>query len=185
LVRSHIYATESDLCISDSAFLNSTGYPLSDHYPITTAFSYTLPTSRRLTDLAGGTGGTWFSDLPTLPASAPTLSSITLSGANRFDYISLSHSSGTVLRHGGTGGTAVSLTLNSGERVTSLRVDTGSYNGATRVFYVSIGTSSGRSLSAGTQTSASVTWTAPSGLGLKGVYGRAGDGVDLLGGVWA
>jgi hypothetical protein len=169
----------------DAAFLNSTGYPLSDHYPITTSFSYSLSTSRRLTDLVGGTGGTWFSDLASLPATAPTVSSITLSGANRLDYISLTLSTGTVFRHGGTGGTPISLTLNSGERITSLRVDTGSYNGGTRVFYVAIGTSSGRTLSAGTQTSSTVTWTAPSGFGLKGVYGRAGDGLDLLGGVWA
>jgi hypothetical protein len=104
---------------------------------------------------------------------------------NHFTYISLTLSSGTVLRHGGTGGKAVSLELTSGERVTSLRVDTGSYNGGTQVFYVSIGTSSGRTLSAGTETGASVTWTAPGGLGLKGVYGRAGNGVNLLGGVWA
>lgn len=141
--------------------------------------------SRRLTDLAGGTGGTWFSDLASLPTTAPAVTSITLSGANRFDYISITLAGGAPLRHGGTGGTPVSLTLDSGERITSLRVDTGSYNGGTRVFYVSIGTSSGRTLSAGTQTSSSVTWNAPSGLGLKGVYGREGNGLDLLGGVWA
>ncbi|GAB1522922.1 hypothetical protein RhiTH_006049, partial [Rhizoctonia solani] len=169
----------------NSAFLNSTGYPLSDHYPITTTFTYSLSTSRRLTDLAGGSGGTWFSDLPSLPSGTPTLTSITLSGANRFDYISLTLSTGTTFKHGGTGGTPVTLTLNSGERITSLRVDTGSYNSDTRVFYVGIGTSSGRTLGAGTQTSSTVTWTAPSGLGLKGIYGKSGDGVDLLGGIWA
>ncbi|KAF8698310.1 Jacalin-like lectin domain, partial [Rhizoctonia solani] len=169
----------------NSAFLNSTGYPLSDHYPITTAFTYSLSTSRRLTDLVGGSGGTWFSDLPSLPSGTPTLTSITLSGANRFDYISLTLSTGTTFKHGGTGGTPVTLTLNSGERITSLRVDTGSYNSDTRVFYVGIGTSSGRTLGAGTQTSSTVTWTAPSGLGLKGIYGKSGDGVDLLGGIWA
>ncbi|QRW21067.1 hypothetical protein RhiXN_06056 [Rhizoctonia solani] len=169
----------------NSAFLNSTGYPLSDHYPITTTFTYSLSTSRRLTDLAGGSGGTWFSDLPSLPSGTPTLTSITLSGANRFDYISLTLSTGTTFKHGGTGGTPVTLTLSSGERITSLRVDTGSYNSDTRVFYVGIGTSSGRTLGAGTQTSSTVTWTAPSGLGLKGIYGKSGDGVDLLGGIWA
>ncbi|KDN39726.1 hypothetical protein RSAG8_08644, partial [Rhizoctonia solani AG-8 WAC10335] len=169
----------------NSAFLNSTGYPLSDHYPITTVFSYSLSTSRRLTDLVGGTGGTWFSDLTSLPSGTPGLTSIILSGANRLDYISLTLSAGATFRHGGTGGTPTSLTLNSGERITSLRVDTGSYNGGTRVFYVGIGTSNGRALGAGTQTSSTVTWTAPSGMGLKGVYGRAGDGVDLLGGIWA
>jgi hypothetical protein len=171
--------------ILDSAFLNSTGFPLSDHYPITTAFSYSLSTSRRLTDLVGGSGGTWFSDLVSLPSGTPTLTSITLSGANRFDYISLTLSTGTTLKHGGTGGTPASLTLSSGERITSLRVDTGSYNGNTRVFYVGIGTSSGRTLGAGTQTGSTATWTAPSGLGLKGTYGKSGDGVDLLGGIWA
>ncbi|KAG8680550.1 hypothetical protein FRC08_016211, partial [Ceratobasidium sp. 394] len=167
------------------AFQDSAGRPLSDHYPITADFTYTLSSSRRLTDLVGGTGGVWFSDLPEIPSSAPPLTSITLSGAERVNYISLTLFPGVVSRHGGAGGTPSTLTLNSGELVTKLRVDTGNYKGETQVFYVSVETSTGRSLSAGKQTGTSVTWAAPSGMGLKGVYGRAGDGVNMLGGIWA
>ncbi|QRV78728.1 Jacalin-like lectin domain protein [Ceratobasidium sp. AG-Ba] len=167
----------------NSAFLNSTGFPLSDHYPLTASFTYTLATNRRLTDLTGGAGGTWFNDLSSIPSS-PSVSSITIAGANRLDSISLAYSSGQTIKHGGSGGTSVSITLSSGERVTSVRVDTGSYNSGTRLFYIELKTSAGRTLGVGAKTSSSVTWTAPNGMGLVGFYGRSGDGVDLLGAIW-
>ncbi|KAG8741286.1 hypothetical protein FRC10_003034 [Ceratobasidium sp. 414] len=181
-----VQAKDRNECnVLDSAFLDSAGGLLSDHYPITADFTYALSAFRRLTDLAGGTGGVWFSDLPLIPSSPPSLTSITLSGADRLDYVSLTLSSGVVFRHGGTGGTPSTLTLSPGELVIKLRIDTSSYRGETRVFYVSAETSSGRSLSAGKKTGTSATWTAPNGMGLKGVYGRAKDGVNMLGGIWA
>lgn len=153
----------------NSKFLNSSGLPLSDHYPITTKFSWSSSASFRQSDLFGGPHGTWFSDLPTLSsASTHAVASITLRGGDRVDAVSLTLSSGTTFTHGGTGGTAVSLTLASGEKLTSVTLAEGQKDGDTRIFYANFVTSTGRTISAGKTTSDTVTYTAPSGFYIVG-----------------
>lgn len=126
----------------------------------------------------------WFNDLPTLPTS-PKAASITLRGASRLDGISITLTSGAVLNHGGAGGTPSTLTLASGETITSVKLCWGVYSSNTRNFYALATTSTGRTVSAGTTTSSCATATAPSGFGVVGTYGQSGDEMDQLGFIYS
>ncbi|WP_328549917.1 jacalin-like lectin [Streptomyces sp. NBC_00366] len=165
-------------------FLDSKGGNLSDHFPHTVGFSYTLNSSLRASDFFGGPHGTAFNDADDLPATvAPR--TLTLRGDARLDSLSLTHDGGTALTHGGTGGTATSLTLASGEHLTSAKLTEGQKDGRTRIFSAAFATDKGRSLSSGTATSDTVTFTAPSGWQIVGFTGRAGDEIDKLGVLYA
>lgn len=166
------------------SFLRSDGKHLSDHFPHAVDFSYTLNSSLRASDFFGGPHGTAFNDADDLPA---TLSprTLTLRGASRLDAVSLTHDGGTTLSHGGTGGTATSLTLASGEHLTSVKLTQGQKEGRTRIFSATFTTDKGRTLSAGTATSATKTFTAPSGWRIVGFTGRSGDEIDKLGVLYA
>ena len=106
---------------------------------------------------------------------------MTLQGQNRLDAISVTLASGQKLTHGGTGGTASTLTLNAGETLTAATLCQGEKDGKTRIFYAQLRTSAGRSVSAGVKTSTCVEKTAASGYSFVGFLGRAGDEVDKLG----
>ncbi|MFB7330356.1 jacalin-like lectin [Streptomyces adustus] len=165
-------------------FLDSAGGNLSDHFPHTVDFSYTLNSALRASDFFGGTGGTAFNDADDLPAAlAPR--TLTLRGGARLDAVTLTHDGGATLAHGGTGGTAVSLTLASGEHLTSVSLTEGQKSGQTRIFSAAFGTDKGRALTAGTATSDTKTFTAPSGWQIVGFTGRSGDEIDKLGVVYA
>ncbi|MFF9804668.1 jacalin-like lectin [Streptomyces coeruleorubidus] len=166
------------------AFLRSDGKHLSDHFPHAVDFSYTLNSSLRASDFFGGPHGTAFNDADDLPAT-PAPRTLTLRGANRLDAVSLTHDGGTALTHGGTGGTATSLTLASGEHLTSVKLTQGQKDGHTRIFSASFTTDRNRTLSAGTATSAAKTFTAPSGWQIVGFTGRAGGEIDKLGVIYA
>ncbi|WP_416967830.1 jacalin-like lectin [Streptomyces sp. 4F14] len=165
-------------------FLDSAGGNLSDHFPHTVDFSYTLNSSLRASDFFGGPHGTAFNDADDLPSS-PAPRTLTLRGASRLDSVSLGLADGTALTHGGTGGTATSLTLASGEHLTSVKLTQGQKDGRTRIFSASFGTDKGRSLSAGTATSEARTFTAPAGWQIVGFTGRSGTEVDKLGVLYA
>jgi endonuclease/exonuclease/phosphatase family metal-dependent hydrolase len=167
-----------------ASFLDSAGGNLSDHFPHTAAFSYTLNPSLRAGDFFGGPHGTAFNDADDLPA-APSPRTLTLRGGSRLDAVSLTHDGGTTLTHGGTGGTASSLTLATGEHLTSVKLTQGQKNGRTRLFSAAFTTDKGRTLSAGTATSDAKTFTAPSGWQIVGFTGRSGDEVAKLGGLYA
>jgi endonuclease/exonuclease/phosphatase family metal-dependent hydrolase len=167
-----------------ASFLDSAGGNLSDHFPHTAAFSYTLNPSLRAGDFFGGPHGTAFNDADDLPA-APSPRTLTLRGGSRLDAVSLTHDGGTTLTHGGTGGTASSLTLATGEHLTSVKLTQGQKNGRTRLFSAAFTTDKGRTLSAGTATSDAKTFTAPSGWQIVGFTGRSGDEVDKLGVLYA
>lgn len=167
-----------------SRFLNDSGAPLSDHIPIRTEFSYSLSSTIRLSDLTGGPHGTAFNDLTSLPAS-PVAKSVTLAGGSRLDSVSVTLTDGSVFTHGGDGGTAVTLTLASGEYVTGIATCTGEYEDHTRNFWMEITTNKGRTMEAGTTTDTCYTQTAPSGMGLVAWYGRSGDEIDMVGAIWA
>ncbi|MFD7875980.1 jacalin-like lectin [Streptomyces sp. NPDC059766] len=167
-----------------ASFLDSAGGSLSDHFPHTVDFSYTLNSALRASDFFGGTGGTAFNDADDLPAAlAPR--TLTLRGAARLDAVSLTHDGGTTPAHGGTGGTAAALTLASGEHLTSVTLTEGQKSGRTRIFSAAFGTDKGRTLAAGTATSDTKTFTAPSGWQIVGFTGRSGDEIDKLGVVYA
>ncbi|MEU0386228.1 jacalin-like lectin [Streptomyces chartreusis] len=166
------------------AFLRSDGKHLSDHFPHAVDFSYTLNSSLRASDFFGGPHGTAFNDADDLPAN-PAPRTLTLRGDARLDAVSLTHDGGTALTHGGTGGTATSLTLAPGEHLTSVKLTQGQKDGRTRIFSASFTTDRNRVLSAGTATSDAKTFTAPSGWQIVGFTGRAGGEIDKLGVVYA
>ncbi|MFJ8629476.1 jacalin-like lectin [Streptomyces sp. NPDC093568] len=165
-------------------FLRADGKHLSDHFPHTVDFSYTLNPSLKASDFFGGPHGTAFNDADDLPAT-PSPRTLTLRGASRLDALSLTHDGGTTLTHGGAGGTATSLTLASGEHLTSVKLTQGQKDGRTRIFSASFTTDKGRTLSTGTATSATKTFTAPPGWQIAGFTGRSGDEIDKLGVLYA
>ncbi|WP_156723737.1 jacalin-like lectin [Streptomyces apocyni] len=166
-------------------FLRDDGTHLSDHYPHAVGFTWSLPDGGlRASDFFGGPHGAAFNDAPALPTTlAPR--TLTLRGGARLDGLALTHDDGTVLRHGGTGGAPVSLTLASGEHLTSVTLSRGKKDGRTRVFSASFGTDQGRTLAAGAPTTDRVTFSAPPGLRIVGFAGRSGDEIDKLGVLYA
>ncbi|KAL0256677.1 hypothetical protein SLS55_009073 [Diplodia seriata] len=175
---------------ASSDFLQANGSILSDHNPILVALDWSVAEqSLRQSDYWGGPHGTWFNDAPALAAAAsppsPAGASLTLRGAERLDAIALNLTSGTVgAAHGGAGGTARVLALDADETVTSVKLCQDKYEDHTRIFYMQATSSTGRSVEAGSATSDCVTYDAPSGFGLVGFAGRAGDEVDQLAAIW-
>ncbi|MEU3524025.1 jacalin-like lectin [Streptomyces sp. NPDC038707] len=163
-----------------ATFLDAAGGNLSDHFPHTVDFTYTPNPGLRAGDFFGGPHGTAFNDADGLPAT-PAPRTLTLRGAARLDAVALTHDDGTVLGHGGTGGTAVSLTLAAGEHLTSVKLTRGQKDGRTRIFSAAFTTDRGRTLSAGTATADGITLTAPAGWQITGFTGRSGDEIDKLG----
>ncbi|BAV07832.1 jacalin-like lectin [Filimonas lacunae] len=163
-----------------TSFVNAAGQQLSDHIPLTCNFNYTLSAAFRMSDLWGGPHGTPFNDMETLIGSS-NATSFTIRGGSRVDQVQVTLANGTVLAHGGTGGTAQTLTLQSGETVNAVTICSGKYNNTTRIFYLKLTTSTGRTLAAGTQTTDVVTYTAPTGYKITGFFGNGGDEVDKLG----
>ncbi|MEK5252045.1 jacalin-like lectin [Paenibacillus sp. FSL F4-0125] len=111
--------------------------------------------------------------------SSPT--SVTLKGASRIDSIAMQYADGSTLVNGGTGGTAATLTLNSGEFITSAVVYKNSYKGSDRIFYLELTTNQNRKVAAGTKSGTSYTLSAPSGSYVAGFLGRGGNNLDKLG----
>ncbi|MFI5897909.1 jacalin-like lectin [Actinoplanes sp. NPDC051513] len=158
----------------------SSGLMLSDHDPISVKFSWSASAAYQLSEQFGGPHGAYYTDIDAVPAAARA-GAISLRAGSRVDQVSLTLTTGAVLAHGGTGGTAKSLALGSGEYVTSVKLCRGKYGDTTRIFYAQFTTSTGNTLSGGTTTSDCVTRTAPSGWQIAGFHGRAGDEVDKLG----
>ncbi|MFJ9160129.1 jacalin-like lectin [Streptomyces griseoviridis] len=167
-----------------AAFLDARGGNLSDHFPHTVDFSYTVNSALKASDFFGGPHGAAFNDAATLPATASPRT-LTLRGGARLDAVALAHDGGATPLHGGTGGTATSLTLATGEHLTSVKLTQGQKDSRTRIFSAAFTTDRGRTLSAGTATSDTRTFTAPAGWQIAGFTGRAGDEVDKLGVLYA
>ena len=160
-------------------FLDSAGAMLSDMDPILTDFTWSQNPDYQAGTLFGGSGGTPFTDIAALPAGTGA-TTVTLRSGNRIDQIGTAPADGTTLTHGGTGGTAASLTLNSGEHIAALELCEGQYNGDNRLFYAKYTTDTGRVLAGGTTTSDCLTYTTPAGWQLAGFFGRSGSEVDRL-----
>ncbi|KAI1351914.1 endonuclease/Exonuclease/phosphatase [Xylaria sp. FL0043] len=162
-------------------FLQPDGNILSDHNPITTNFTWASGASLQQSDFWGGAYGAWFSDVPALSAkTAPKASTLIFRGASRLDSVGVTLSDGTTLTHGGTGGTAATLTLGSGETWVGAQLCQGQYLGKTRNFYIKATTSAGRFLEVGTATSDCATFAAPAGWAIVGFLGQDGDEMDQL-----
>ncbi|RDB22114.1 Sphingomyelinase [Hypsizygus marmoreus] len=181
----------------NNAFVNSTGAPLSDHYPVSSVITWSLSSSIRLADPVGGPHGSPFNDIPAVLSgnAVPQTTTITLRGGNRLDAISyaVKYPNGTTstVTHGGTGGMPSTLTLNSGERVTQVQACSGKFNDSTRVFFLSLLTDQGRTLQAGKTTSDCSTAMVPTDAGAGGAqwglaafWGRQGDEIDRVGAIW-
>jgi hypothetical protein len=167
-------------------FLQENGDLLSDHNGVLVDFSWSLVDRFRVSDVFGGEEGTWYNDLSTVSSiSSAKVSSITLRGSERVDAISVSLASGQTLSHGGTGGTATTLTLASGETLTSAQLCQGQRDGKTRIFYAQFTTSAGKTVSTGVKTSDCVTRTAGTGRSIVGFLGRSGNEVDQLGFIYS
>ncbi|WP_033328789.1 jacalin-like lectin [Streptomyces yerevanensis] len=167
-----------------SKFLDEAGGNLSDHFPHTVDFSWKLPANLRASDFFGGPHGTAFNDADDLPAT-PAPRTLTLRGNARLDAVSLTHDGGTSLTHGGTGGTASSLTLAPDEHLTSVKLTSAQKDGRTRIFSAAFTTDKSRTLASGSPTSSTVTYTAPAGWQIVGFAGRAGTEIDKLGVLYA
>jgi endonuclease/exonuclease/phosphatase family metal-dependent hydrolase len=166
--------------LDDPDFVTDDNQPLSDHYPLLTNFSWSLKSGFLLSDLFGGPHGTPFNDLAQL-ATTSVASKFIIRGGSRVDQVGVQLTTGTLLQHGGTGGTEKTLTLNAGEYVQSVKLCSGQKDGRTRIFYIELRTNQGRSIATGSQTSSSVTYTAATGWRVTGFFGNSGDEVDKLG----
>jgi hypothetical protein len=164
----------------NASFLDSSGNPLSDHYPIKVAFTWSQNPAYQMSDQFGGPHGDYYTDIAKVPAGARA-TTLSLRAGARVDQIGLTLSGGTVLSHGGTGGTASSLTLSSTEYATSLYLCRAQKDGHNRIFYARFTTNLGRTLAGGSTTSDCTTFTAPSGWQIAGFHGRSGDELDKVG----
>ncbi|MEV0537403.1 endonuclease [Kitasatospora sp. NPDC050463] len=161
-------------------FLDGSGRMLSDHDPIAVALAWSQNPAYQASEQFGGPHGDFFTDIDRVPAGARAVT-VSLRAGARVDQVGLTLGGGAALSHGGSGGTASSLTLGGDEYLASATLCQGAYNGHTRIFSAKFTTSLGRTLAGGTTTSDCVTRTAPAGWQIAGFTGRAGDGVDKLG----
>ncbi|POM75531.1 Hypothetical protein PHPALM_7357, partial [Phytophthora palmivora] len=139
----------------------------------------------QLSKAYGGPHGNAFSDMSVITLGQ-TLSSITVRGDARIDAIS-THVATPIEAtwdHGGGGGKASTLVLDTDEYINSMEIHWGKKGSKTRVFYLKFNTSDGDSVSAGTKTENRATVTAPEGFQLSGFFGRAAGEVDQLGIIW-
>jgi endonuclease/exonuclease/phosphatase family metal-dependent hydrolase len=165
--------------VEDGKFRDASGNMLSDHRPIFTRFAYTLAANLRLSDQFGGPHGTSYSDVNAVPAN-PVVRAIGLRAGRRVDQVNIALTSGASFVHGGTGGTAQSLTLANGEFVTRAELRANTVSGRTRIFWVRFTTSSGRAITGGTASGSSATFNAPSGWQIVGFHGRSGTELDKV-----
>jgi endonuclease/exonuclease/phosphatase family metal-dependent hydrolase len=184
--RSNNYITliPAEFTYEDEKFRDENGAMLSDHRPVFTEFQWTLNTDFQFSDQFGGPHGTSYNDV-NLITSAPVVTQIGIRSEDRVDQVNLSLSDGTTFTHGGTGGTAQSLTMEAGEYISEVTLNSGKEDDHTRIFYISFMTNQGRSLSGGSTTDTTQTFTAPEGWQIVGFHGRAGTELDKLGVIYA
>lgn len=167
--------------VENTYFTDSNGNQLSDHYAISANFTYTKDENLTYSNLWGGPGGIAFNFLRSTTPSLSRPTSVTISGGNRVDAISMTYANSATLSNGGTGGTAKTLTLNDDEYITKAVVYKDTYNGANRIFYVELTTNKGQILYNGVKSGTALTLSAPEGTYIAGFFGRAEDNIDKLG----
>ncbi|MFS8065418.1 MAG: jacalin-like lectin [Byssovorax sp.] len=126
--------------------------------------------------------GSAFNDMISVSNTArPT--SITVRTGVRVDAVSTTYSSGDVKGHGGTGGTAQTISSLDTDPVIKVEMCDGTKDDDTRVGYIKLTTLGNRTISGG-QGSSNCETIAPSGMELRGFYGRKGTEMDVLGTYW-
>jgi len=168
----------------DTMFTDENGEQLSDHFPITATFSYTLNEQIKYSDTYGGGSGTAFSFVDQMGYEFPD--SVTIQAGERLDAVSMTYGDETAFA-GGDGGDAISYTFEEGEYITSMTVSKvkKSLFGTYRVSYVKLVTNLGNVIEGGTYKSKnSTTYTAPEGYGIAGFHGHYGDEIDRLGAIY-
>lgn len=126
--------------------------------------------------------GTPFNDM-NQALSSYSVSSATIRTGSRVDAVSLTYANGTTLSHGGTGGTAQTLTGLASDPIVSVYMCEGSTSGRERAGYINLMTLNGQSLSGGEGTS-NCQYIHPSNKQLFGYFGRSGTELDVLGTLW-
>ncbi len=182
--NNYIQLSATEFTYEDATFRNDDGEALSDHRPLMTRFSMELSEDIQMSDQFGGPHGTPYNDVNDLPES-PAVQTVGIRSGSRIDQVNISLSDGTTFLHGGSGGSASSLTLNSGEYVKEVTLCSGKKDDQTRIFYIEFTTSADRTLSGGTTTDDTETYTAPDGWQIVGFHGRSGDELDKCGVIYA
>ncbi|MGN0507530.1 MAG: jacalin-like lectin [Lachnospiraceae bacterium] len=162
-------------------FTDADGNQLSDHYPITATFSYTLNETIQTSDTYGGGGGEGFTFLEEMGESLPD--SVAICTGSRLDSVSMTYGD-TVAFAGGNGGTKQEYTFAEGEYITSMTVSKAKKStfGTYRISYIKLETNFGTVIEGGTYKSGnSMTFTAPEGYAIAGFQGNAADEIDRLG----
>ncbi len=165
----------------DTEFLDDNGKLLSDHYPITATFEYTVIPTVISSDTFGGGGGTGFSFVTAMGTSMPD--SVTIRTGSRVDGLSATYGTRTA-NAGGNGGNVQTLTFAPGEYIQSVTVSKAkkSLFGTYRISYIKITTNFGRSIEGGSyKSNASMTYNAPEGYCIGGFYGMCADEIDRIG----
>ena len=165
-------------------FTDENGEQLSDHYPITATFEYTLHETIKTSDTFGGGGGSAFSFIEEMGESLPD--SVTIATGERLDSVSMTYGDVTVSA-GGDGGDEQEYVFEEGEYITSMTLSKVKKTtfGTYRVSYVKLVTNYGNVIEGGTYKSGkSTTYTAPEGYAIAGFHGHCGDEIDRLGAIY-
>ncbi|MGN0144236.1 MAG: jacalin-like lectin [Clostridium sp.] len=163
-------------------FVDSNGNQLSDHYPITARFNYTLKDNLQMSNTYGENNGNGFSFINECKNNFPT--AVAIRADKRLDSISFKYPQKEETA-GGTGGNFKFLNLKSGEYIKSMELskDKKSTFGSYRISYIKLVTNLGNVLEGGTR-SETVTLQAPDGYAISGVYGTCGDEIDSIGAIY-
>lgn len=165
-------------------FTDENGEQLSDHYPITATFKYTLHETIKTSDTFGGGGGDAFSFIEEMNESLPT--KVAIATGERLDMVSMTYGDVTVSA-GGDGGDVQEYVFEEGEYITSMTLSKVKKTtfGTYRVSYVKLVTNYGNVIEGGTYKSGkSTTYTAPEGYAIAGFHGHCGDEIDRLGAIY-
>lgn len=167
----------------ETEFTDENGAQLSDHYPITATFQYTLNEEIKTSETFGGGGGTAFSFLETMENNFPDR--ISIRAGSRLDNVSFTYGD-TTASIGGTGGTYKELVLQEDEYIVSMEVCKvkKSLFGTYRISYVKFTTNLGNILEGGVKGDNAYTFSAPEGYAIAGVHGFYGDEIDRLGALY-
>jgi len=166
----------------ETAFTDASGKQLSDHYPITTTFKYSLNKDIKMSETFGGGGGNGFSFSEKMGNNFPT--KVAIKSGTRLDSIAFTYND-VVAEVGGTGGTYKELIIGKNEYITSMDLCKSQKNtlGTNRISYIKLTTNLGRTLEGGTKDDVT-TFTAPNGYAIAGIYGFADKEIDRLGAIY-
>lgn len=169
-------------CLDEFTFTDAQGKQLSDHYPVTVTFGYTVNNDLTYSQSYGGSGGISFNSL-SKQNGLNKIKKIALRSGTRIDGLSLTYDNGETFTVGGTGGDIHELALNDNEYITSVIIGKGKKNSSSteRVIYIDITTNLGHHLTGGTFTTDKISLVTPNNCNVVGFWGRAEAEIDQLG----